>query len=119
MGDPNLKMPPQVVGDLSDDDKLWAMLAHLSGLIGLSFVGPLVIWLVKKDTSAFVENQAKEALNFQLAMLLASLVATATCVGVALLPVIIVGGIVYAIIGGMAANRGEVYQYPYTIRMIN
>ncbi len=119
MGDPDLKMPPQVVGGLTDDDKLWAMLAHLSGLIGLSFIGPLVIWLVKKDTSAFVENQAKEALNFQLTIILASLVASATCVGVVLLPVIIIGGIVYAVIGGMAANRGEVYQYPYTFRMIN
>ena len=119
MGDPNFKMPPLTVGDLSDEDKLWAMLAHLSGLIGLSFFGPLIIWIVKKDSSEFVENQAKEALNFQLSMLVSSLVVSATCVGLVVLPVIIIGGIIYAVIGGMAANRGEVYQYPYTFRMIN
>jgi len=119
MYDPNFKMPPVVVGDVSDEDKLWAMLAHLSGLIGLSFIGPLIIWIIKKDSSVFVENQAKEALNFQLSMLVSCLVVSATCIGVALLPVIIIGGIVYAVIGGMAANRGEVYKYPYTFRMIN
>ena len=119
MGDPHIKTPPIVVGDLSDEDKLWAMFAHLSGLIGLSFIGPLVIWLVKKESSRFVEDQAKEALNFQLTIILASLVASATCVGVVLLPVIIIGGLVYAILGGVAANRGEAYQYPYTLRIIN
>jgi uncharacterized Tic20 family protein len=88
-------------------------------LIGLSFIGPLIIWVVKKESSAFVEQQAKEALNFQLSMVVSSLVVTATCVGVVLLSVIIIGGIVYAVIAGMAANRGEAYQYPYTFRMIN
>ncbi|MDP6555078.1 MAG: DUF4870 domain-containing protein [Pirellulaceae bacterium] len=119
MGDPDIKMPPIADGKSSDEDRMWAMFAHLSGLIGLSCLGPLIIWLVKKDSSAFVEDQAKEALNFQLTLLIAAIVLGATCIGVALLPVIVVGGIVYAVIGGMAANRGEIYRYPYTFRMIN
>ena len=119
MGDPNSKLPPITVGDANDEDKLWALFAHLSGLAGLSLLGPLIIWLVKKDTSPFVEDQAKEALNFQLSILVVALVLGATCVGAILIPVIAIGGLVYAIIGGMAAYRGEFYRYPYTFRMIN
>ena len=119
MGDPDAKMPPIATGDLTDDDKLWALFAHLSGLVGLSLFGPLIIWLIKKDSSPFVEAHAKEALNFQLTILVAALILSATCVGIALVPVVVVGGIVYAVIGGMAANRGESYRYPYTFRMIN
>ena len=118
MGDPNIKMPPIAEGGLTEEDKMWAMFAHLSGLIGVSVFGPLIIWLVKKDSSGFVEDQAKEALNFQLTVLISAIVLGATCVGLALIPVVAVGAIVYAIIGGMAANRGEAYRYPYTFRMI-
>lgn len=118
MGDPDFKTPPIAVAGLSEEDKMWAMFAHLSGLIGLSCFGPLIIWIVKKDSSSFIDDQAKEALNFQLSVLISAIVLGATCVGLALLPVVAVGGIVYAIIGGMAANRGEAYRYPYTFRMI-
>ena len=123
MGDPDLKMPPVVEGGVTDEEKTWAMFAHMSYLltfvIGVSCIAPLIIWIVKKDSSEFIEDQAKEALNFQLSALIAALVLSATCVGVVLLPVVVVGGVVYGIIGGMAANRGEVYRYPYTFRMIN
>ena len=119
MGDPNMKTPPVVAGEVSDEDKLWALFAHLSGLAGLSLLGPLVIWLVKKETSPFVEDQAKEALNFQLTILVAALLLAVTCVGAFLIPVVAVGGLVYAVIGGMASYRGEAYRYPYTFRMIN
>lgn len=119
MGDPDMKTPPIVEGGLTDEDKLWAMFAHLSGLIGISVFGPLIIWLIKKESSTFIEDQAKEALNFQLSVLIAVIVLGATCVGVVLLPVVGVAAIVYAVIGGIAANRGEKYRYPYTFRMIN
>ena len=108
---------PNVVND-SNDDRLWALMAHLSILVGLGIVAPLVIWLVKKDDSPFVEDQAKEALNFQLAVAIASLVLTATCIGAIVLPVVVVGGIVYGILGGMDAYKGITYRYPYTIRII-
>ncbi len=123
MGDPDLERPPVSAGDLTDDEKMWAMFAHMSYLltfvIGVSCIAPLIIWMMKKDSSAFVEDQAKEALNFQLTALIAVLILSATCVGAVLLPVVIVGGVVYGIMGGVAANRGEVYRYPYTFRMIN
>ena len=100
------------------DDKTWAMLAHISPLVGLGFIGPLIVWLIYKDKSPFVADQAKEALNFSLAVLIAVLVLCATCIGIAVAPVVSIGAIVYGIIAAMEANKGVWYRYPYTIRMI-
>jgi uncharacterized protein len=117
---PALDDLPPVRVDASDDDRLWATLAHLSILLGLTtVVGPLVIWLIKKDTSPFVDDQAKEALNFQLTCLIASLVTAASCVLAPLAIVAIVGGIVYGVFAGIEANKGNTYRYPYTFRMIH
>ncbi|MCH5377676.1 MAG: DUF4870 domain-containing protein [Planctomycetes bacterium] len=116
-GKPDLEVPPQ--RQVTGDDRMWAALAHLSILIGLtSIVGPLVIWLVKRDTSAFVDDQAKEALNFQLSCLIATLATAASCILSPLALVIIVGGIVYGVLAGVEANKGNWYRYPYTFRMI-
>ena len=108
------------------DERSWGMLAHLSGLIamllgGLSFLGPLIVWLIKKDQSPFVADQAKEALNFQIAATIAiyvSALSIIVCVGVILCPVVVVGAIVYSIIGAVEANKGTYYRYPYTFRFI-
>ena len=89
-------------------------MAHLAILV-FSIFGPLIIWLVKKDESHFVNDQAKEALNFQLSVLIVSLISTVTCVGPL---VVLVGGIVFGVLAAMEANRGVYYRYPYTIRMI-
>jgi uncharacterized Tic20 family protein len=112
--------PPYVP---TEEERTWAMLAHLSGLIasllgGLSPLGPLVVWLIKKDSSPFVADQAKEALNFQLAAFIAVLICILTCVGIVLAPVVGIGALVFAIIGGMEANKGVYYRYPYPIRLI-
>jgi uncharacterized Tic20 family protein len=120
-------VPPKPDGTPTADERQWALLAHLSGLIasaigGMAFLGPLVIWLVKKDQSAFVADQAKEALNFQIAVTIALLVggviAFLTCVGILLLPVIGIGSLVFSIIAALEANKGVAYRYPYTIRLI-
>ena len=117
------KVPPvkSTELDVTSDDKTWGMLAHLSYfltfVIGVSCVAPLVIWIIKKDESEFIEDQAKEALNFQLSALIASLVLGVTVCGIPLILVVLIMSIVYSIQAGMAANRGERYQYPYTFRM--
>ena len=120
----NVKPPEQP----SAEERQWALIAHLSGLIasalgGLAFLGPLIIWLIKKDQSPFVADQAKEALNFQIAVTIALLVsgaiALATCIGVILLPIVGIAALVYSIIAAMEANKGVYYRYPYTIRLIN
>jgi uncharacterized Tic20 family protein len=101
------------------DEKTMAMLAHLLGLLG--FIGPLVIWLIKKDQSQFVDDQGKEALNFHL-MLLIGLVAggllTFVCIGFFILPAVYILGVVFSIIGAMKANQGIAYRYPFTIHFI-
>lgn len=118
MGPPPEK--PQYVP--TADERTWGLLAHLSGLlaglIGLSFLGPLVVWMIKKDESPFVGDQAKEALNFQLAVMIVVLICAITCVGLFLLPIVGVGALIYSIIAAMEANKGVYYRYPYTIRII-
>ena len=100
------------------DDRTWAMLAHLSPIVGLGFIGPLVVWLIYKDKSPFVADQAKEALNFALAMLIVVLICIVTIVGICVLPVVGIGALVYQIIAAMESNKGVWYRYPYIFRMI-
>jgi uncharacterized Tic20 family protein len=107
---------------LTDEERTWGMLAHISpfiaGIAGLPFLGPLVVWMIYKEKSEFVSDQAKESLNFQLTVLIAILICAATCVGLIVLPVVAIGALVYQIIAAMEANKGVQYRYPYTIRMI-
>jgi uncharacterized Tic20 family protein len=115
---------------ISADEKQWAMFAHLSGLVA-SFLGPLIIWLIQKDKMKFVEDQGKEALNFQLniAVLAAALGPIAAILafvtfGFGALLVVPVGfgvavlAIVFPILAGIKANAGEAYRYPYIVRVI-
>lgn len=107
-------------GAPTKDDCTMAMLAHLLGIF-LGFVGPLIIWLIKKDQSAFVDDQGKEALNFQLTVLIAYVVAGASIcllIGFVLLPAVLIYDLVFCIIAALKANGGELYRYPLTIRMI-
>jgi uncharacterized protein len=126
-------MPPKPgvdapVGSANQDERTWGMVAHLSGLVaawlgGFSFLGPLIIWLVKKDQSAFVADQAKEALNFQIAVTIAAWISVPLiwffCIGLLTLAVVAIGSIVYSIIAAMEANKGVYYRYPYTLRLIS
>ncbi|ADB19057.1 conserved hypothetical protein [Pirellula staleyi DSM 6068] len=123
MASPEMKpseTPPSYLP--SSDERMWGLLAHLSPLIasgmGLPFLGPLIIWLIKKDESPFIADQAKEALNFQIAVLLAVMICAATVIGILLLPIVAVGALIYSIMAAMEANKGVYYRYPYTLRFI-
>jgi uncharacterized Tic20 family protein len=105
-------------GPLTSDDRTMALLAHLSPLL-LGFVGPLVIWLIYKEKSHFVADQAKEALNFQLAVMIVVFGLSATCIGAPIAICVVVAAVVYEIIAGLEANKGVVYRYPYTFRLIS
>lgn len=110
------KVPNTV--SLTSDERLWALLSHLAYFFFTIF-GPLIVWVVKKDDSEFVANQAKEALNFQLSLVLIGVLCGVTLI---LLPVAIlvgIAGIVFSVIAGMKAYEGKDYRYPYSIRMIN
>ena len=96
-----------------------ATIAHVSGLF--TIVGPILVYLLKRDESAFVEDQAAEALNFQITLWLAFLVfgvLSAVIIGIPFLLATLVAAFVLPIRAGFAANRGERYRYPLTLRLI-
>ncbi|MER6944902.1 DUF4870 domain-containing protein [Nonomuraea sp. NPDC000554] len=102
------------------DDTMMAMLAHLLGLV-VSWVGPLIIYLMKKDESPYVRDQAAEALNFQITMFIGYLIAgvlTIVLIGLILLPIVWIVSLIFHIQAALAANRGENYRYPIAIRLI-
>jgi uncharacterized Tic20 family protein len=120
--------PPKFPPETTAEDRQWAMFCHLSALLGLlvaglTFIGPLVCWLVKKDQSKFVDYHGKESLNFQINILIYTLIAVAITVvtcgfGFPLIFVPLLYGIIMPIIAGLKANEGNYYEYPATIRLI-
>lgn len=104
------------------DEKTWAMLGHLGGIV-VSVVAGLIVYLVYKDRSQYLKEQGAEALNFQITIVIASLAAgvlTAVSFGLLFfLPFAVwVVQIVFGIIAGLAANRHENYRYPFAIRLV-
>ena len=105
----------------SNDDKNIATITHLGGIL-FSFVPALVVWLLKKDDSEFIAAQAREALNFQITLLVAQFIAYVLVfilVGFLLLGLIWVFNIVFCIIAAISSSKGEYYRYPFTLRLIN
>jgi len=99
--------------EIDRDARMWAMLCHLTGLVG--FIGPLVVWLIKKEDSPFVDEQGKEALNFQLTMLIYGIVAgllSLVCIGIILAIALSITALILLIIAGIKANDGHHYRYP-------
>nr|WP_255324899.1 DUF4870 domain-containing protein [Rhodanobacter sp. OR444] len=127
-----------MAGAPSAEERQWAMFAHLSALAGAiltgafgggwgCFIGPLVIWLVKKDTMPFVADQGKEALNFNITVAIAFVVLALLSVmtlGIGLIiaiPLWVIIGVawlVFTIIAAIKANEGTLYRYPFTLRLI-
>jgi uncharacterized Tic20 family protein len=112
---------------ISRDERTWAMLAHISTLVGYTvipfgnIIAPLIIWLVKKDQSWFIDDQAKESLNFQISMLIYALISAVlilVLIGIVLIPILYVFGVVMVIVAAIKANDGVQYRYPITIRFI-
>ncbi len=114
--------PPQ-----NPEENTWAMLCHLASLAGFilpgigSILGPLVVWLVKKDTMPLVDDQGKEALNFQITVMLAAIVCIPlflVCVGVFLLSIVGILDLVFTVIAAIEASKGRAYRYPFALRLI-
>ncbi|MDH4150516.1 MAG: DUF4870 domain-containing protein [Betaproteobacteria bacterium] len=113
-------MEEPVVQTPSTDDRNLAMLAHLLGIVS-GFVGALIIWLIKKDQSAYVDEQGKEALNFQITMLIAFVgawILVFILIGALLFPLLLVVNLVFCILAAVAASKGEHYRYPFAIRLL-
>ncbi|MGB3311175.1 MAG: DUF4870 domain-containing protein [Nodosilinea sp.] len=112
--------------DSSPESRMWAMLAHLSSLSGFiipfgNIIGPLIIWLVKRDEMSFVDDQAKEALNFNISMTIYGLISAiliVVFVGFLMLAVLGIAWLVLAILAAVKANEGVAYRYPLTLRLV-
>ena len=110
----------------SQDERTWGMLAHLSAFAGfivpLGFViGPLVVWLIKRDQSAFVADQGKEALNFNISVLMALAVCGALVfifIGILLGVALFIFWLAVTIIAGIKASEGIRYRYPFALRLV-
>jgi len=117
--------PPSPPG--TSDERMWAMFAHLSALVGFvipfgSILGPLIIWQIKKNEYPLVDDQGKEALNFQITMAIAFIVCFILIfilIGAILIWLVGLFDLIMIVIAAIKANNGERYRYPLTIRLVN
>ena len=121
MSDEQLPLPVP-----SREVRQWAMFCHLSALLGIwvpfgSLIGPLILWQMKREVDPFIDDQGKEALNFQISVAIASaicLLLMVVVIGFFLFGLLAIGALVLTIIAGVKANEGQVYRYPFTWRLI-
>jgi uncharacterized Tic20 family protein len=106
----------------TSDDRLLGLLSHLLAIVpGVGILGPLVIYLIKKGQSSFVEENAKESLNFQITMILAfiiSAILVVVWIGFVLLAILGVAEVVLVIIATIRASENKIYRYPFNLRLI-
>lgn len=108
------------------ESRMWATIAHLSALSGLiipfgTIIGPLIVWIIKKDEMPFVADQGREALNFNISMAIYGLVAAVLClvlIGFLLVAILFVVWLVFLIIAAVQANEGTAYRYPLILRLV-
>lgn len=106
--------------NLTSDEKTWAMLAHIGGIV-IGFLAGLIVLLTKGKESEFVRDQAVEALNFQITLIIAYIVSSILVlllIGILMIIVVFIGSLVLMVMAGIAANNGVRYRYPINIRMV-
>ncbi|MHC4114654.1 MAG: DUF4870 domain-containing protein [Planctomycetota bacterium] len=92
------------------------MLCHFLGIVGI--LGPLAVWVLVKDKHQFVYEQGKEALNFQLTVLICLAILIGIVVGIPLIPALVVLNVIFVVIAGVKANDGKPYRYPVAFRLL-
>lgn len=112
---------------LPREARKWAMICHIIALVGLLgngigfLLGPLIVWLLKKEDHPFIDEQGKESVNFQITMIiiaLVSLLLSLLLIGFVLLFAVGLVMVIFPIIGAIKTNEGEHYRYPFCIRFI-
>lgn len=114
-------MPPPYGSSSQSEATTLAVLVHLS-LFAFGLIGPLVLYLLKKDSSPFLRHHAAQALNFHLTVataVVASFLLLIVLIGFVLLPAVVIGSSVLAIVAAVRASRGEPYRYPLTIPFVS
>jgi len=119
---------PTFATPATSDEKLWGLFIHLGGALGgfTSYLGvpggnllvPLVLWLIKKDESPFLNDQGKEVLNFQLCIFILSILCFVTCILFWMAWVLSIIALIFGIVGAVKANEGVAYRYPFNFRII-
>lgn len=115
-------------GSPQKTERTLGMLCHLLAFCGFTcipfanIIGPLVLWLIKKDDSAFVNDQGKESVNFQITVTLGFVICLCLMpvggIGGVLALVLMIVNVVFIIIAMIKANGGEMYRYPFAIRLV-
>ena len=120
--------PPPAVSSTSSEVRNWCVLCHASALLGLFFhffghlLGPLIVWLIKRDASPEIDANGKESLNFQISMLIYDVIAGILCfvlIGIPILIALWVLNTVLVIIAAVKTSEGKFYRYPLTIRFLS
>jgi uncharacterized Tic20 family protein len=117
---------PVATGLPTQDERTWGMLAHLAAFLFFicpfgNVIGPLIVWLVKRDQSEFIADQGKEALNFNISVLLAALICGALVfilIGILLGVALFIFWLAMTIVAAIKANEGVRYRYPFTLRLV-
>ncbi|BDF96149.1 hypothetical protein KAN5_29870 [Pseudoalteromonas sp. KAN5] len=110
----------------SKDERMWAMLCHLSALAGFvvplgAILGPLVVWLIKKEEMPLVAEHGRKSLNFQITMLIAYIlcfILMFAVIGVILLPIVAIFSFIMVVIGAIKTNDGKPFSYPFSLNLI-
>jgi uncharacterized protein len=106
----------------TSDDRVLGLLSHLLAIVpGVGILGPLVIYLIKRGQSPFVEENAKESLNFQITMILAFIISgilMVVWIGFILLAILGVVEVVLVIVATIKASENKIYRYPFNLRLI-
>ena len=109
------------MADISSDDKNIVVLTHLGGIL-FSFLPGLIVWLLKKDDNAYIGENAREALNFQITLMIAyfiSWILAFILIGFVLIWLLWLANIILCIMAAVATSKGESYRYPLALRLIN
>ncbi len=110
-----------VLAPANSDEKNIAVITHITGIF-FSFFPGLIVWLLKKDESPYISDQAREALNFQITVLIAWFISGLLMfilIGFLLIALVWVANIIFCIMAAVAASKGEAYRYPFALRLIN
>src|SRR5258708_6489162 len=103
----------------NSDERILAILSHILAIVpGIGILGPLVIYLVKKDESGFVAANARESLNFQLTIILLYIILFITLIGVLLWWVVAILNTILVIVATVKASENKIYRYPISFRLI-
>jgi uncharacterized protein len=98
---------------LTEDERTWGSLCHFAGFFGV--LGPLICWIIKKDTSKWVDEQGKSALNFQITNLIIGVVSVITIFG----PFAVhIYSVIFSILAGLKVKEGVPYKYPFSLNLI-